>query len=109
MAGKVFAIERLTVGFDIFLFSCYKGLAYVDVHQLRRSEIAICMDGEKWIFNRRQKAEVASRIPLLPECLDILQGYEEHPQCITQDRLLPVWSNQKLNEYLKEIAEVRHS
>ena len=79
MAGKVFAIERLTVGFDIFLFSCYTGLAYVDVHQLRRSEIAIGMDGEKWIFNRRQKAEVASRIPLLPECLDILQGYEEHP------------------------------
>jgi integrase len=64
------------------------------------------MDGEKWIFTSRQKTEVPSRIPLLPVCLDILNRYKDHPQCVGQDRVLPVWSNQKLNEYLKEIADL---
>jgi site-specific recombinase XerD len=105
MAQKVFATERLRVVRDIFLFSCYTGLAYVDVHKLRRAEIVVGIDGEKWIFTQRQKTEVPSRIPLLPVCLEILQRYADHPQCINQDRLLPVWSNQKLNEYLKEIAD----
>lgn len=106
VAKKVFATQRLTIVRDIFLFSCYTGLAYVDVHKLKRSEIAYGMDGEKWVFTNRQKTEVSSRIPLLPVCLEILKRYESHPQCVNRDKVLPVWSNQKLNEYLKEIADL---
>lgn len=106
LAAKQFGAERLNIVRDIFLFSCYTGLAYVDVHKLRRSEIITGMDGHQWIFTSRQKTEVPSRIPLLPVCLEILQRYEQHPQCLGKDRVLPVWSNQKLNEYLKEIADV---
>ena len=106
MWKKRFATPRLTIVRDIFLFSCYTGLAYVDVHKLKRSEINIGIDGQKWIFTSRQKTEIPTRVPLLPICLEILQRYEDHPQCNNEDRVLPVWSNQKMNEYLKEIAEV---
>jgi hypothetical protein len=64
------------------------------------------MDGEKWIFTKRQKTGSSSRIPLLPTCLAIMDRYEDHPQCVNEDRLLPVISNQKMNAYLKEIADV---
>lgn len=103
---KVFETERLKVTRDIFLFSCYTGLAYVDVHRLRQSDIGIGVDGQKWIFSVRQKTETPFKIPLLPIPLEILRRYKDHPQCLNKGCLLPVWSNQKLNEYLKEIADV---
>lgn len=88
------------------LFSCYTGLAYADVQKLKRSEIVIGIDGEKWIFTKRQKTDSPSRIPLLPIALSILKLYEDHLQCKFQDKVLPVLSNQKMNSYLKEIADV---
>ncbi len=100
-----FSIERLEIVKNIFLFSCYSGLAYADVQKLNRSEIRIGIDGEKWIFTKRQKTDVSSRIPLLPAALEIINRYEEHPQCIDKNRVLPVLSNQKMNSYLKEIAD----
>lgn len=106
IAQKQFTALRINIVRDIFLFSCYTGLAYVDVHKLKRSEICTGVDGGKWIFTSRQKTEGPSRIPLLPICLEIMKSYEQHPQCVTQDRVLPVWSNQKMNEYLKEIADL---
>src|SRR5690606_33573041 len=64
------------------------------------------IDGGNWITIKRQKTDSQSRIPLLPPALAILKKYEDHPQVIGQDRLLPVLSNQKMNAYLKEIADV---
>ncbi len=106
LSEKKFHIERLALVKDIFLFSCYSGLAYVDVQKLKRSEIATGIDGEKWIFINRQKTDVLSRIPLLPVALDIINQYEEHPQCKYGNRVLPILSNQKMNAYLKEIADL---
>ena len=100
-----FSIERLEIVKNIFLFSCYSGLAYADVQKLKRSEIRIGVDGERWIFTKRQKTDVSSRIPLLPPALEIINRFEEHPQCKEKDRVLPVLSNQKMNSYLKEIAD----
>jgi site-specific recombinase XerD len=106
MASKVFPTERLNYVRDIFLFSCFTGLAYADVKKLKRSEITKGIDGEEWIFTCRQKTRTASRIPLLPSCVSILNKYADHPQCARQGQLLPLLSNQKMNAYLKEIAEV---
>ena len=106
LADKKFPSERLIQVRDIFLFCCFTGLAYADIKKLKRSEIAIGIDGEKWIFTSRQKTETASRIPLLPSSLRIMEKYNNHPQCLNEDRLLPVLSNQKMNAYLKEIADV---
>ncbi|HUH51350.1 MAG TPA: site-specific integrase [Flavobacterium sp.] len=104
--SKEFKTERLNLVKDIFVFSCFTGLAYIDVKNLTESSINIGIDGEKWIFTHRQKTETASRIPLLPISQEIIQKYKNHPQCINEQRLLPVLSNQKMNAYLKEIADV---
>jgi site-specific recombinase XerD len=49
---------------------------------------------------------VPSKVPLLPLTRRILDKYRDHPKCISEDRLLPVYSNAKYNEYLKEIAAI---
>ncbi|CAN5430799.1 site-specific integrase [soil metagenome] len=103
---KKFPVERLNVVKDIFLFSCYSGLAYADVQKLKRCEIAVGIDGEKWIFTKRKKTNISSRIPLLPAALEISEYYKEHSQCILEGTVLPVLSNQKMNAYLKEIANL---
>jgi site-specific recombinase XerD len=106
ISAKQFVSDRVNQVRDIFLFSCYTGLAYADVQKLNRSEIATGIDGEKWIFTHRQKTETSSRIPVLPPAQEILDRYKDHPQCLNQDRLLPILSNQKMNAYLKEIADL---
>ena len=105
IASKEFLMPRIDQIRDLFLFCCYTGLAYVDICKLKRSEIANGVDGEKWIFTNRQKTESASRIPLLPPALKIIDKYKDHPECKIKDRLFPVPSNQKMNLYLKEIAD----
>jgi site-specific recombinase XerD len=106
MADKQFASERVTLVRDIFLFSCFTGLAYADVAKLKRTEITIGIDGEKWVFTKRTKTDSPSHIPLLPMSLAILAKYEDHPKCCNSGLLLPVISNQKMNAYLKEIADL---
>lgn len=106
MASKEFVAERLNNVRDIFLFCCFTGLAYIDVKKLKCTEISTGIDGDKWVFTNRQKTETASRIPLLPMSLEILERYKNHPQCSNEGRALPVPSNQKMNAYLKEIADV---
>ncbi|HEV2480824.1 MAG TPA: site-specific integrase [Puia sp.] len=105
MAKKEFDVQRIRQVRDIFLFSCFTGLSYADLQKLKRSEISTGIDGGKWIFTRRQKTDSPSRIPLLPVAQDILDKYSEHPICLKKDKVLPILSNQKMNQYLKEIAD----
>lgn len=100
-----FKMPRLRQVRDIFIFCCYTGLAYADVKKLTREEITTGIDGEKWIWTSRQKTETTTRVPLLPRALEILDRYKDDPQCMNQARLLPVLSNQKMNNYLKEISD----
>lgn len=104
--NKEFVSERLELVRDIFVFSCFTGLAYIDVQQLTSDNVALGIDGEKWIFKNRQKTDTASKIPLLPTALEIINKYAEHPVCKNENRLLPILSNQKMNAYLKEIADI---
>lgn len=103
---KKFITERLIQVRDIFVFSCFTGLAYIDVKKLTQENISIGIDGHKWIYTHRQKTETASRIPLLEIPAAIIEKYAAHPQCVNENKLLPVMSNQKVNAYLKEIADV---
>jgi site-specific recombinase XerD len=104
--NKDFKTERLSLVRDIFLFSCFTGLAYIDVKNLTKSHISIGIDGDKWIFTHRQKTESASKIPVLPVTQMIIDKYADHPQALNEEKLLPILSNQKMNAYLKEIATV---
>ena len=106
LLNKSFVSERLELVRDIFIFSCFTGLAYVDVKKLTKENLNIGIDGHKWIFTHRQKTDTPSRIPILPTAEGILEKYKDHPQCINSNILLPILSNQKMNAYLKEIADV---
>ncbi|HEY5405909.1 MAG TPA: site-specific integrase [Ginsengibacter sp.] len=103
---KEFTIQRVGHVRDLFIFSCYTGLAYIDIYNLTANNISIGIDGEKWIFTHRQKTETASRIPLLQPALDIIDKYANHPVAKSRRKLLPVPSNQRMNSYLKEIAAI---
>jgi site-specific recombinase XerD len=106
MFNKTFVSDRINQVKDIFIFSCFTGLAYSDVKKLSPSNINIGIDGERWIFVNRTKTDTRSNIPLLPIASTILDKYKNHPQVVHQEKLLPILSNQKMNAYLKEIADV---
>ena len=101
---KDFTTPRLSQVRDFFLFSCYTGLSYADVQKLKPSDINTGGDGEQWIITYRQKTNTRAAIPLLPVAKEILDRYKDHPVCLNQNKALPVSSNQKMNEYLVEIA-----
>ncbi len=106
LVNKEFVSERLELVRDIFVFSCFTGLAYIDVKQLSKDNIGLGIDGDKWIFKNRQKTDTSSKIPLLPMAKNIIDKYADHPVCKNENRLLPILSNQKMNAYLKEISDV---
>ncbi len=96
--------ERLDKARDIFLFSCYTGLAYIDMAKLGRDNIMMGIDKEYWLRTTRQKTEIKVSVPLLPQALALLDKYKDDPLLIKKGRVLPYISNQKVNDYLKEIA-----
>lgn len=105
LVSKKFSASRLDLVKDLFLFSCFTGLSYSDVVALTPADIAIGIDREMWIHTTRTKTDTASRIPLLPTALSILEKYKGHPKAETAGKLFPSITNQRMNSYLKEIAD----
>lgn len=101
--NKEITTNRLDLVRDIFLFSCFTGLAYIDIANLTKNNIVKGIDGNLWIHTKRQKTNTATKVPLLPTANAIIDKHANHPIC-NQGKLLPVYSNQKTNAYLKEIA-----
>jgi site-specific recombinase XerD len=102
--SKQIDIARVAVIRDLFVFSCYTGLAYTDARNLNASNIHPGIDGKKWIIIQRQKTGIQANIPLLPKALQILEKYKNHPRSSSNNTLLPMVSNQPFNFSLKEIA-----
>ncbi|WP_424989200.1 site-specific integrase [Flagellimonas sp.] len=89
---------------DIFLFACYTGLSYIEVKFLKQGDIVTGIDGEEWINVKRKKTKTPVRVPLLAQAKSILDKYSDFPDVENGHTLLPVYSNQKVNKYLKIIA-----
>lgn len=104
--NKVFRTERLTLVRDMFLFSCYTGLAYIDIQKLTSDNISVGLDGARWISTKRTKTKIDVRLPVLLIAEEILLKYKDHPKCLNEGKVLPILSNQKMNEYLKEISDL---
>ena len=102
--AKEFVSERLGNVRDIFVFSCYTGLAYADVKKLKLSEIVKGIDGKLWIQTYRAKTNTRVPIPLLPQALALVEKYKNRTDA--KGLVFPTPSNQKMNAYLKEIADV---
>lgn len=103
MMEKEFASKRLEQVRDIFVFACFSGLAYIDLANLRVDNIQKMFDGRLWIVTHRQKTNTKVTVPLLPPAIKILKKYEGK---YLDGQLLPIITNQKLNCYLKEIADI---
>jgi site-specific recombinase XerD len=99
-------IERLDQVRDIFIFCCFTGLAYADVKKLTKHDIVIGVDGEQWVKTRRTKTDTRSNIPILPIAETLIKKYKDDPFLQDKDLVLPVLSNQKMNAYIKEIADL---
>ena len=97
--------------FDTFL-KTEAGLAFSDIPTLTREHLVQDNNGDWWIrkgrvkLEHRRKASSVSNVPLLPVPIAILKKYENHPLCVKTGRCLPVMCNQRMNSYLKEIADL---
>lgn len=91
---------------DIFCFCCLTGLAYTDALQLESSHIVTDINGMQWIRKPRQKTRNMCNVPLLDAAQKILNRYKDDPWCQAHGVLLPVCSNQRMNSYLKELADI---
>lgn len=95
---------------DCFLFQCFTGLAYVDLEKFSVQNISIEPSGFKWILIHRSKTNTKSTIPLLREAEEIIKKHidltHRTDESIKNSGVLPVYSNQKMNEYLKEIGKI---
>lgn len=105
LKDKEFEIPRLEMVRDVFLFCCFTGLAFIDVYNLKREHIIEDAKGRKWIHKQRQKTDVEFFVPLLELPLALIEKYKDHPSCKHTGKVLPVFANQKMNSYIKEIAD----
>ena len=106
LMNKEFTIKRLEQVRDVFVFCCFTALAFVDVQQLSREHLIKDNNGALWIRKARQKTNQMCNVPVLSIPQRILRKYEDNAECIKKGVLLPVISNQRMNAYLKEIADL---
>jgi len=97
-----FSQPRLQQVKDWFVFSCYTGLAYNEIKNLRKQHIVMGFDGELWIEMKREKTQKNISVPLLPKARELIDKYVEDNSEVVFD----VCSNQRYNSYLKEIASI---
>ena len=101
-----FKTPRLEFVKDLFVFSCYTGMAYIDTTLLKPDNIRRGINGSHWIITARKKTNTPLKIPILPKAWKIIEKYKDHPRSLHKGTVFPVISNQKLNNYLKEIADL---
>ena len=102
--AKEFTIKRVEQVRDVFVFCIFTGLAFSDVKDLSPEHLVKDNKGELWIRKNRQKTKIMCNIPVLPVAASILDKYKDVAECT--GKLLPVLCNQRMNSYLKEIADV---
>jgi site-specific recombinase XerD len=106
ISAKVFSTDRLNLVKDYFIFCCYSGLAYIDLMSLKRSNIRDYLS-KTWINIHRKKTNVEASVPLMAPARMILEKYQPDWRRLPDNTcLFKKISNQKLNSYLKEVADI---
>jgi site-specific recombinase XerD len=97
-----FMLDRVK---DLFLFSCYTGLSYVDLMELRPQQILTGIDKIKWIKTTRAKTDTPVNVPILTPAQAILEKFSADDTA-KRETVFPRVSNQEVNRSLKIIAEI---
>jgi site-specific recombinase XerD len=105
IATKEIKVSRLELIRDLFVFACYTAFEYVDLLELNVDHYEMETDGTCWLIKPRRKTNIICYVPLFQVAKEIIEKYKEYPKK-KDNLLLPVLSNQKLNAYLKEIADL---
>ena len=101
---KEFDLPRMEYVRDVFVFSCFTGLAHCDVEALTEDNIVTEDDGSLWLRTHRQKTKTAVNVPLLEIPQMIIAKYRGLK--IKDGKLLPINSNCCSNLYLKELGDL---
>lgn len=102
---KVFVSSKLARVRDFFVFAASCGLAYADIVSLEDEKIIKSEDGQYYITGQRQKTGVDYCSVILPDGIEVLNRYGGIAPLITSSRGTKI-SNQKLNDYLKEVGDI---
>lgn len=103
LMNKEIGNKRLSLIRDLFVFSCFTGLAYIDLANLKGENI-VTLNGVEWIKGRRVKTGTLINVVLLDIPKRLILKYTDDKR--RKEHLFPIISNQKMNEYLKEIAAI---
>ena len=90
---------------DIFLFSIYTGLAYIDAVSLTQSNMLAQKNGEVKLSINRMKTTHATEQFVISKALDIVRTYANVPAVLIRNGIIPKKSNKEINAQLKIIAE----
>lgn len=89
---------------SIFLLSVYTGLAFIDLYNLKESDLFNDDDGMLWFKTYRQKSKSRVSVPLISNALNHIKILRSGEFDITPGKLLPIKSNVHLNYEIKQIA-----
>lgn len=105
--SKIMALElhfpQQSISRDMFVFSCWTGLSYIDVKNLTASKIVTMEDGRQWIITNRQKTGTASNVRLMDIPLAIIEKYRDRG---VDGKLFPMPASSTVDLSLKTIDEL---
>lgn len=87
---------------DLFIFSCFTGLSYIDIKKLKWSNIQSFFDGHQWIISRRKKSDVSSNVRLLEIPKRIIEKYRGLTR---NDYVFPMPSNATCNSHVAKLIK----
>lgn len=91
---------------DMFLFSTFTGISYIDLKNLRHTDIGKREDGSLWIILNRQKTGISSYIPLLEFPKNIIDKYMGTKFSGDDGKVFKMRSSASVNGHLKELAKL---
>lgn len=102
---KEFQDANLCYAKDIFLYSCFTGLAFVDAMTLKAEDFEWDLNGTVWCRKYRTKSDELCMVPLLKSAAIILNKYRNDAGAKQRNTIFPVATNQYMNRCLKVIKE----
>jgi site-specific recombinase XerD len=91
---------------DMFLFSTFTGISYIDLKNLRHTDIGKQEDGSLWIILNRQKTGISSYIPLLDFPKSLIDKYRGTKYSGNDGKIFKIRTSSSVNGHLKELAKL---